>query len=324
MPLIDEDTVERIRKETDLVQLIGASVKLKRKGTNWQGLCPFHQEKNASFNVNTLTNRFHCFGCGEGGSAIDWVEKHQGVDFKSAVKILADKLSIFIDLDAKPGLRPGKIQRLMPDPPRIDQKENLQIIQPADVCNWMDDPPAPFLAWLRRKGITQRTARALGLQHSLGIRDRSLVFFFNSGTKIRRELEDSHSCYWANGFADDPWLIDSVKDPRIKRVCICEGESDTMRLIPMVGPDDAVIGLPSASWRPDAVMCWRIGAFREIVFCFDGDKAGRETEARLAPLFLKHAKGVRLGKIEMPEGKDVCTVSQNFLTKELAEPVRIR
>src|SRR5215207_7717899 len=97
MPRIAEETLQQVLAATDIVDLIGRVVKLRRSGTNYTGLCPFHQEKSPSFNVNPARNTYHCFGCGVGGNAFRFVMEHDGLTFVEAVKRLADAAGIRIE-----------------------------------------------------------------------------------------------------------------------------------------------------------------------------------------------------------------------------------
>ncbi|TDU80710.1 DNA primase [Prosthecobacter fusiformis] len=97
MPRIPEETLQQVLAATDIVDLVGRSVKLRRAGTNWVGLCPFHNEKSPSFNVRPSTNSYHCFGCGAGGNAYRFVMEHDGLTFMEAVKRLADSAGIRIE-----------------------------------------------------------------------------------------------------------------------------------------------------------------------------------------------------------------------------------
>ncbi len=91
-----EETLQQILAATDIVDLVGRSVKLTRRGTNWTGLCPFHNEKSPSFNVRPSTNSYHCFGCGAGGNAFRFLMNNDGMTFMEAVKRLADAAGIRI------------------------------------------------------------------------------------------------------------------------------------------------------------------------------------------------------------------------------------
>lgn len=96
MPRIPEETIQQVLAATDIVALVGRSVKLRKAGTNHLGLCPFHNERTPSFNVSPSRGTYHCFGCGAGGSAIRFVMEHDGMSFIEAVKRLADAAGIRI------------------------------------------------------------------------------------------------------------------------------------------------------------------------------------------------------------------------------------
>ncbi len=89
-----EDVTARIKEQADIVQVIGEHIELKRAGTRFLGLCPFHGEKTPSFSVHPGQQFFHCFGCGESGDVFSFVMKHQNVDFGGAVKTLAERYHI--------------------------------------------------------------------------------------------------------------------------------------------------------------------------------------------------------------------------------------
>lgn len=97
MSRIPEETIQQVIAATDIVALVGRSVKLRKAGMNFVGLCPFHNEKSPSFNVSPSRNTYHCFGCGAGGTAIRFVMEHDGLSFVEAVKRLADAAGIRIE-----------------------------------------------------------------------------------------------------------------------------------------------------------------------------------------------------------------------------------
>ena len=85
---------DRVLAATDIVELVGQSVALKRRGKDFVGLCPFHQEKTPSFKVDPSKQYFYCFGCKSGGNAIDFVIKRDRVEFKDALRTLAERAGI--------------------------------------------------------------------------------------------------------------------------------------------------------------------------------------------------------------------------------------
>ena len=87
--MISPDTIALVRERTNIVTVIQESVpSLKRRGRSFVGLCPFHQEKTPSFNVSPGRQFFYCYGCKEGGNAIDFVMKRDRVEFKEALRSL--------------------------------------------------------------------------------------------------------------------------------------------------------------------------------------------------------------------------------------------
>ena len=101
--LIPPDKLEQIRNASDIVDIIGASIPLKRAGANFTALCPFHKEKSPSFNVNPHKQIFHCFGCHKGGDVFTFVREYENLSFMEAVKRLADRASIPLEFDNQPG-----------------------------------------------------------------------------------------------------------------------------------------------------------------------------------------------------------------------------
>jgi len=91
--------VELLKSKIDIVNLVGSYLEIKKSGSNFKGVCPFHNEKSPSFMVNQNLQIYKCFGCGESGDIISFVEKIEGVDFKGALKILSEKFSIPLEDD---------------------------------------------------------------------------------------------------------------------------------------------------------------------------------------------------------------------------------
>ncbi len=96
MGTIPSETIEQIAAANDIVEVIGSYFPLKRAGTNFKALCPFHQEKTPSFTVSPSRQTFHCFGCGTGGSVFRFVMDYEHTDFPSAVRKLAARAGITV------------------------------------------------------------------------------------------------------------------------------------------------------------------------------------------------------------------------------------
>jgi len=89
-----QDSIERLRESVDIADLIGTRTDLRRVGSRWVGLCPFHDERTPSFSVDTTKGVYHCFGCGVGGDAIGFVRETEGLDFVEAVELLAERYNV--------------------------------------------------------------------------------------------------------------------------------------------------------------------------------------------------------------------------------------
>ena len=94
MGLFPQQFIDDLKLQANIVQIVQEYVPLRRAGTTFKGLCPFHSEKTPSFHVNPDRGFFHCFGCGAGGDVFKFLELHEKVGFADAVKILAQKLGV--------------------------------------------------------------------------------------------------------------------------------------------------------------------------------------------------------------------------------------
>ena len=89
-----EDIVEEVRTKNDIVDIVSGYVKLQKKGSNYFGLCPFHNEKSPSFSVSPSKQMYYCFGCGAGGNAITFLMEYENYSFPEALQVLADRAGV--------------------------------------------------------------------------------------------------------------------------------------------------------------------------------------------------------------------------------------
>ena len=106
--LFSDELRERIRAASDIVEVIGAYLPLKRAGANFVALCPFHKEKTPSFNVNPHRQIFHCFGCHKGGDVFTFVKEYESVDFPEALRRLADRARIPLEHEKDTGAQTSR------------------------------------------------------------------------------------------------------------------------------------------------------------------------------------------------------------------------
>ena len=99
MAIITQNSIEKVRIAADIIHTLSDYMKLTKKGNNFFGLCPFHNEKTPSFSVNENKQIFKCFGCGAGGGVFNFIMDIEKVDFPEAIKILAEKNGIELEYE---------------------------------------------------------------------------------------------------------------------------------------------------------------------------------------------------------------------------------
>ncbi|OPX43151.1 DNA primase [Ruminiclostridium hungatei] len=158
--LFPEDLIEEIRVNNDIVEVISEYVKLDKKGKNYFGRCPFHNEKTASFSVEPVKQIFNCFGCGKGGNVIHFIMGIENLDFPEALKLLADRAKISLP-DNSSGVQDDALARL--------KKELLEInIEAArffhnNLINGKDKAP---LTYLLNRRLERQTVIKFGLGYA--------------------------------------------------------------------------------------------------------------------------------------------------------------
>ena len=89
-----DEVIEEVRSKNDIVDVISGYVKLQKKGRDYFGLCPFHNEKSPSFSVSRLKQMYYCFGCGAGGNVFTFLMEYENYSFFEALKFLADRAGV--------------------------------------------------------------------------------------------------------------------------------------------------------------------------------------------------------------------------------------
>ena len=149
MARIPEQTIDRIRDAADILDVVSDYVQLKRRGRNWFGLCPFHQEKTPSFSINQDKQIFHCFGCGKGGNAISFIMEVERLDFVAALKQLAERTGIDVQLTSDSDPREKALVQQIMDLYELAASRYQQALAGAD--------GAPVRDYLQKRGITPET-----------------------------------------------------------------------------------------------------------------------------------------------------------------------
>jgi len=185
--LIAKETIEQVLAATDIVDLIGSYIPLKRAGSSYKANCPFHHEKSPSFNVSPAKQFFHCFGCGKSGNAIGFVMEHEGLVFMDALKKLAAKAGVHLEEEPDdPQARAAKRSRgRLLDLHREASAFFHELLKTNPDCQharaylksrgfgkemaerweigWMPDNPKTFLDWARSRNFTGKDLVASGL-----------------------------------------------------------------------------------------------------------------------------------------------------------------
>lgn len=155
MARIPRDVVDAVRDRTDIVEVVSRHVKLVRRGGNHVGLCPFHQEKSPSFNVNPSKGIFHCFGCNVGGDVFKFLMMIEGLSFMEAVKELAGPAGVAIQ---ERELDPAERRRLRQRSTLYDVLESACAFYESVL--WTLPEGEPGRRYLERRGISREHARA--------------------------------------------------------------------------------------------------------------------------------------------------------------------
>ena len=152
---------EQVRDANDIVDVIGSYISLKKSGSNYMGLCPFHGEKTPSFSVSPGRQIYHCFGCNKGGDVFNFVQEYENITFMEAFKLLADKAGIEIP-DNISLSRGGKDK----------SKEVLYSINKDAAYFFVDclrgENGAEAREYLHRRGLDAKVVTAFGLGYAPG------------------------------------------------------------------------------------------------------------------------------------------------------------
>jgi len=162
--IIAEEVIAEVRQRTDIVQLIGRHVSLRRSGVNHLGLCPFHDEKTPSFNVNAQRQFYHCFGCHESGDVFSFLMKIEGRGFADVVEELASQCSVEVKYEGG-GKGAGRDRARK----RSERQAALELNRKVrDLYRELlkSDQGKAVRAYLERRGITEETADAFYLGYA--------------------------------------------------------------------------------------------------------------------------------------------------------------
>ena len=167
------DLIDEVKNRCDIVNVISQYINLKNSGSNYSGLCPFHNEKTGSFHVNQKKQIYKCFGCGEGGDVINFIMKIENLDFIEAVKLLAEKNGI----EFKTNLSEADKAKM----------ESIKLMQDIHLkaarfyfANLINSKNAGY-DYLRRRGLSDKIIKKFGLGYSLNSWNSLLDYLLSIG-----------------------------------------------------------------------------------------------------------------------------------------------
>ncbi len=345
---IPSDFIQELLARTDIVEVINSRVPLKQAGREWKACCPFHNERTPSFYVNPAKQFYHCFGCGESGTAISFLMKYGNLQFRETIEELALGAGMKIPTQAK-----GR-------PVNKDYDRLLKIMESAQSAyrNELHQGENGIAReYLQNRNITSESAKKFGLGFAperwdfllnrLGTSAESRELLEKAGLAIRKDgnkeydrfrnrlmfpIEDRRGHIIAFGgriigegepkYLNSPETILFKKSnqlfglhlalpaiKRAKKVIVVEGYTDVV-VLSQHGVENVVATLGVATSGYHVRELFRTA--EEIVFCFDGDDAGkiaawRAMESTLPMLY----DGRLVSFVFLPEGSDPDTYVQS-------------
>ena len=343
---IPQAFIDELIARTDIVELIGGRVQLKKAGREWKACCPFHNEKTPSFWVSPDKQFYHCFGCGAHGTALGFLMEHYKLPFPDAVEELASQIGLEVPREGGDAPRPR---------PGEDLYELLASVTQFYRDSLREAPRAK--GYLEARGVSAESCVKFAVGYAPDSWDAVLKHFGGSPARERALLDAGlvveRSGKGESGFYDrfrdrimfpirdargrpiafggrildkgEPKYLNSPETAlvhkgrelyglyearqalrKVERLLVVEGYVDVVRLA-QSGIPWSVATLGTATTPEHLNRLFRVTS--ELVFCFDGDPAGRNAAWRALENALEHARdGRRLKFLFLPEGHDPDTL----------------
>lgn len=352
-----EEIIDEVREKNDIVDVISPYVRLTKRGANYVGLCPFHNEKTPSFSVNTDRQSFHCFGCGVGGNSISFVMKYENLTFTEAIKQMADRVGINLP-EEHDNPESGR---------RADLRTRLfEIYKEAAKFYYFQlrgDYGEYPMSYLKGRGLTDKTINDFGLGYALkssnalynylkskGYSDELMIkaelVVFKEGkgifdmfwNRVIFPIMDINSKVIAFGGRvmgeGEPKYLNSketdifnkrrnlyglnfAKHSRKSYMLLCEGYMDVIALH-QAGFTNSVASLGTALTEEQARLIARY--VKEVMITYDSDGAGVKAALRAIPI-LKSA-GIRTKILKLAPFKDPDELIKNSGYEEFEERIK--
>ena len=345
--MIPPDFIQTLRERADIVDIVGSRVNLVKKGKDHWGLCPFHDEKTASFKVSADKQFYYCFGCQASGSALDFLQTYDGLDFVSAVETLASRLGL--EVPQVKGDREEDTRRRE----ERDRLSNVTRLASEFYQRQLRSHPDKerVISYLKGRGLTGEIAREYALGFAPGGWDNLMTALaddtadedvITAGLIVDRPEEKKRYdrfrdrvmfpirdirgrtiAFGGRVISDDdkPKYLNSPETPifhkgrelyglfeakrsnrQLESLIVVEGYMDVVALA-RHGIGNAVATLGTASTQDHVQRLFR--TVNTIIFCFDGDRAGRNAAWKALLNCLPQMGDGRNVRFEfLPDGED--------------------
>ena len=344
MPFIDKDFINDLSSRVDIVEIINKRVNLKKAGKDYKACCPFHNEKTPSFTVAPDKQIFHCFGCGESGSAIDFVMKHDHLDFVGAIETIANESGLQVVYEKSRDPKYSKTQEYFEIMKKVSDLYSLQI---------RSKKYQPIIsAYAKKRGLSGDVAKRFEIGYSTP--DWSTLYdhykddegsiekLVEMGLLVKKEKQEGfydrfrgrlmfpiHNfkgqviAFGGRSIDEDnqPKYLNSPETPlfskskelyglfharkysrSVEHIIVVEGYMDVVSLH-QHGVTNAVASLGTATTPQHIDILSKTS--NNIIFCFDGDNAGKNAAWKALNIALPKIKaGLIIKFMFLPDGED--------------------
>jgi len=334
--LIPDSFIEELLGRIDIVEIVERRVPLKRAGREFQACCPFHDEKTPSFTVSPQKQFYHCFGCGAHGSAIGFLMNFEGLEFVDAVEDLAHHVGLEVPREASRAARPSVDlyeileaamvfyqQQLKDNPEAIEYLKKRGLSGEVAKTFGIGFAPAGWDKLITRLGTDQKRMDRLKRAGMLSegksgeydkfrhrimfpIHDRRGRVIGFGGRALDEDgpkyLNSPETELFHKGRELYGLYLARKSQAKLDRILVVEGYMDVVALA-QFGFENCVATLGTATSGDQAELLFR--AADEVVFCFDGDRAGRKAAWRALEATLPRLREGRQARfLFLPEGED--------------------
>ena len=349
MPFVDRDFINDLPNRVDIVGLINKRVALKKAGKDYKACCPFHEEKTPSFTVVPTKQIYHCFGCGESGGIIDFIMKYDHLAFVEAIETVAGEsgISVVYDQTAKPvDMRFKRYNKLMEELSSFYQEQLKTSAAKKKVVDYAKNrgvsgsiakrfelgfaPPGWTNLFDAYKNSEESTQDLLTMGMIVTKKDKKDDYYDRFRDRLMFPIHNTKGSVIGFGgrvlsSKDNPKYLNSPETPlfskskelyglyhcrkysrKIDAIIVVEGYMDVIALHQQ-GITNVVATLGTATTSSHLQVLSRTA--ETIVFCFDGDKAGRDAAWKALQTSLPAiTAGLVIKFLLLPEGEDPDTL----------------